>query len=182
MHTTTDIRTDTPDEHRTNQVPGPRDGRDGNVTPGRSLRVFLTAPVELPGSFDAPTAARRSERLLREPSTTPLARARAAGITAAWTGTCSATVELARLEGPHAGAIPGGFPTALPGSPPWDVSDTDVRVALYRWALTEGTQFDIYRWVNLADLAEIWPLLALPDGIHEEWQMVLRAAGLIETA
>lgn len=113
----------------------------------------------------------------------PAERAIQAGIAAAWTGRCDGTVDLTRLAGPRSGWLrPAEVGSLeLPGSPPWPLAHPDVRRALYEWALTEGTQFDIYRWVNLTDLAEVWCSLRLPDGVHAEWERVLRAAGLLPT-
>ncbi len=110
----------------------------------------------------------------------PVDRARAVGVTAAWTGGCSATVDLSRLAGPRNAVIADDIPAELPGRPPWDLAEPRIRAAVYSWALTEGTQFDIYRWVNLVDLARVWPLLDVPEGISHEWAMVLRAAGLMD--
>jgi hypothetical protein len=45
--------------------------------------------------------------------------------------------------------------------------------------LNRGTPFDIYRWVNLADLAALWPGLDLPVGLRAEWGGALRAMGLL---
>lgn len=128
---------------------------------------------------NVPTGAPSAERTGAVPN--PAERAIEAGIAAAWTGRCDGTVDLTRLAGPRSGWL---SPTdvgsvELPGSPPWPLARAAVRCALYEWALVEGTQFDIYRWVNLFDLAAVWPSLRLPDGVHAEWERVLRAAGLL---
>lgn len=115
--------------------------------------------------------------------TAPAERALAAGIAAAWTGHCDGTVDLKRLAGPRDCELTVadvGF-LNLPGSPPWRLSRPSVRCALYEWALTHGTQFDIYRWVNLVDLAAVWDELNLSDGVRAEWERVLRAASLLPT-
>lgn len=111
-------------------------------------------------------------------------RARRAGVTTVWTGTCSATVELARLAGPDDRALPASTsaPVRLPGDGPWRLAMPQVRAAIYAYCLTLGTQFDIYRWVNLSGLAEVWPLITLPAGVRSEWRRVLVAAGLIAKA
>lgn len=49
---------------------------------------------------------------------------------------------------------------------------------IYERCLTAGTQCDIYRWVNLTDLAGLWPGLALPSGVRAEWIRALRATGV----
>lgn len=110
-----------------------------------------------------------------------LARAYAAGITAVWTGPCAACVDLARLAGPEHYEFNSAEGTyfGLPGAAPWHLSDANVRATVYRHVLTSGTQFDIYRWVNLIDLATVWPSLRLPRGVRSEWQGALQAAGLL---
>lgn len=111
-----------------------------------------------------------------------LARARAAGIAAVWTGPCTASVDLARLAGPEHYAFDsaGAAFFGLPGTEPWQLFDLRVRVAVYERVLTSGTQFDIYRWVNLIDLATAWTALRLPRGVRGEWQGVLQAAALLQ--
>lgn len=108
-------------------------------------------------------------------------RAAAAGITAAWTGDCSATIVLARLAGPHDGPIPdteaGRY--GLEGRSPRTLADPGVRAALYSHILTHGSPFDCYRWVNLLDLAVVWHRLDLPRGVRAEWHGALRAAELL---
>ncbi len=110
-----------------------------------------------------------------------IARARSAGISAVWTGDCSATVELARLAGPRDGllALPTVARLRLTIPPPWRLAAPGVRAALYRHCLVSGTQFDIYRWINLVDLAQVWEELVLPPGVRHEWGRVLAAAGLV---
>lgn len=105
-----------------------------------------------------------------------VARARAAGVSATWTGDCSATVELSRLRGPRHGAAAPADPRS---GPVHDEAMPATTAELYRWALTDGTQFDIYRWVNLYDLARMWADLDLPAGIRHQWELVLRSAGLV---
>lgn len=111
-----------------------------------------------------------------------VARARRAGVTAVWTGDCSGTVELARLAGPHDGLLTGadGLRLRLVRPGPWPLADPGVRVALYEYCLARGTQFDIYRWLNLCDLAAVWARLRLPHGVRGEWARVLVAAGLLD--
>lgn len=117
-------------------------------------------------------------------SSEAVARARAAGISAAWTGSCDGTVQLDRLAGPHAGELTDRDASRfrIGGRGPWLLSQTPVRVAVYREVLTHGTQFDIYQWVNLPDLAAVWRHLHLPRPVRHEWAKVLRAAGLLGPA
>src|SRR5699024_1808674 len=88
-----------------------------------------------------------------------------------WTGDVSATVDPTRLAGPADGWItPDDTPPVdLPGPPPWRLSLPAVRAALYRHCLVDAGPFEIYRWVNLAALAHIWPSLDLPDGVASDW-------------
>lgn len=113
----------------------------------------------------------------------PVTRARDAGVTTVWTGRYSATVDLARLAGPRDGllTVTDAGRLRLPGEPPWPLSSPDIRAALYECCLVCGTQFDIYRWVNLTDLAAVWTMLRLPPGVRHEWAKVLLAAGLIRS-
>lgn len=114
----------------------------------------------------------------------PAAAARRAGVTAVWAGNCSGTVDLARLAGPRSARIGAGDGIAarLPGRPPWQLAEPRVRVAVYRYCLTAGSPFEIYRWVNLTDLAAVWASLALPRGLAREWRGALEAAGLVTAA
>lgn len=45
----------------------------------------------------------------------------------------------------------------------------------------DRTAFDVYRWVNLPDLAALWPRLNLPAGLRAEWSGALHAIGLLES-
>ena len=144
-----------------------RDTHHGPAGPGR-------ARIVTKGCDPAPA----------EPEADPATRAAQAGITAVWTGDCSGSVELARLAGPRDGLLTASDAGRLrrAGRAPWSLADPAVRAALYEHCLICGTQFDIYRWVNLADLAAVWHLMRLPAGIGDEWGRVLVAARLLETA
>lgn len=156
------------DHGTTEQVSAPRDAK----TRRRSHHAAIGAPR----FFEQPDSVFEQSD--------PVERARAAGVTAVWTGTCSATVELARLAGPIEGTLAAGECARyqLPGEPPLQLADPEVRIALYEHCLTAGTQFDIYRWINLRELATYWDLLTLPAGVRREWECVLSAAGLLESA
>lgn len=94
-----------------------------------------------------------------------------------WTADCSATVELARLAGPRDGTfqIPGRL--AHPSCPirPCDLDRTECITALYTRCLTVGNQFEIYQWVNLDNLVELWDKLVLPVGVKAEWAGALHS-------
>lgn len=109
-----------------------------------------------------------------------VARAREAGVTAVWTVDHSATIELSRLAGEYDAILAeadaerlGLARNELP-----ILTDPKVRVAVYQHYLEDGTQFDIYRWINLIDLAVTLPHLSLPEGATRDWEHVLEAGGI----
>jgi len=103
-----------------------------------------------------------------------------------WTADLSATVDLTRCAGPRGGrtrapsCMTGGCPCLSPAE--IDLSESVNKARLYECCLNRGTPFDIYRWVNLADLAALWPGLHLPVGLRAEWGGALRAMGLLAAA
>jgi hypothetical protein len=103
-----------------------------------------------------------------------------------WTADFSGTVELARCAGPRTGMAPppdcwtGCFTGTASGE--LDLSNPACKAALYECCLSRGTPFDIYRWVNLEDLASLWPRLHLAPGLRAEWEGALRDIGLLEPA
>lgn len=155
-------------------------------------RIGGTAPhqqLHLPAGYAAaiPTRITHREDAPLEPGTEGSAttvevtrRVAKAGITATWTGDCSATIVLARLAGPRDGPVSASEArrSGLRGKPPWTLSNPEVRVAVYERVLTNGTQFDCYRWINLIDLATVWHQLHLPHAIRTQWKRVLTASGL----
>lgn len=90
-----------------------------------------------------------------------------------WTGDCSATVDVDRCVGPRGrlAAPPGCW--ADSGLGEFDLGEATHRVALYECCLRHGTPFDIYRWVDLVDLAALWPRIRLPAGVRAEWATAL---------
>lgn len=159
------------------------DAVDDRLMPRRARHTPL-ADVFEPQMRPAPWVPRVSvvtKPLAKSAPHDPVSRARAAGVTAVWTGDCSATVELSRLAGPHEGIVQQaeGERWSLPGRGPWDFAEPAVRRAAYEFCLVAGSQFDIYRWVNLTDLAAQWHALDLPDGVRGDWARALVAAELI---
>lgn len=125
---------------------------------------------------------RRHAAIVRSPlAIDPGTRPGVQGIAAVWSGSCSATVELARLAGPHEWRLSASDAAALrlPRFSGCRASDPAVRAAVYEFCLVLGSPFDIYRWVNLPDLAGVWQKLSLPPGVKAEWRGVLVAAGLL---
>lgn len=151
-------------------LPSPRDGVPSAVDPASTVIPLLRSA----------SARRVSEPSREDRLADALAQAHAAGVAAVWTADHSASVELARLAGPrdhllndaearHFG-LHDGVPRQLALGP--------VRCAVYERILCAGTPFDIYRWVNLLDLALVWPVMYLPCGVRDEWQRALQAARL----
>lgn len=100
-----------------------------------------------------------------------------------WTADCSATVELARCAGPHDGRVRMPACCTAPEPSPGaeiDLSLATTKVRLYECCLSRGTPFDIYRWVNLADLAALWPRLSLAPAVRAEWGSALHAIGALD--
>jgi hypothetical protein len=97
-----------------------------------------------------------------------------------WSPDCSATIDLTRLGGPRQGVIHPP-PHLLPARPGigWDLADRGTKVQLYQACLRGGRPYEIYRWVNLPDLVELWPALELPARIAHPWTRGLRDAGLL---
>ena len=100
-----------------------------------------------------------------------------------WTADCSATVDLSRLAGPLTGRwqIPqrlGHLPCSDSGGR-CDFNRTRCVTGLYSRCLTAGSQFDIYEWVNLFNLARLWDQLLLPRGLRAEWAGALRSWGAL---
>jgi hypothetical protein len=98
-----------------------------------------------------------------------------------WTGSCSGTVDIARLQGPHDVVLSkhdaSRFGLSMAGV--CRLADPAVRPVVYEFCLRFGSQFDIYRWINLSELAAIFKTLRLPGGITEEWRSVLVHARLL---
>jgi len=99
------------------------------------------------------------------------------GPAAVWTADASATVELARLSAPAHGRIDP--PGHLLVAGPVNLDDMASKVRLYRACLLLGGPYDMYQWINLAELLRVWPLLDLPAGIAACWTRALRDAGLL---
>ncbi len=100
---------------------------------------------------------------------------------AVWTADGSATVELARMTGPAHGVVDP--PVYLRAGPPpvgpqVDLDDPISKALLYQACLAGGSQFDIYRLVNLDELVRVWRLLDLPSGVAACWTRALHDAGL----
>lgn len=132
-------------------------------------------PLLRPAAAPLPAPRGRDDRLAEA-----LAHARSLGVTAVWTADHSASVELARLAGPqdHQLSDTEAAHFGLRHGCPRQLALGPVRCAVYERILCTGTPFDIYRWVNLLDLATVWPVMYLPHGVRSEWERALHAASL----
>jgi hypothetical protein len=156
-------------------LPGPRRHADHPQQPAISAPPSPNAPASSVPPFEV------AEQALDPDIVRSLAmRAERAGVGAVWTADYSGTVELRRMAGPldrEIGVTRWRWDEP-PHAGPWRLADIDVKATIYRVTLSTGSQFDIYRWVNLIDLARLWPVLDLPGGVRAEWSWALRAAGL----
>lgn len=53
------------------------------------------------------------------------------------------------------------------------------RALVYEQVLTEGTQSDVRRYVDLNKLIDLWPELVLPDHVRSAWEGWLRSNGYL---
>jgi hypothetical protein len=148
-------------------------------TADRVLQVARRVLRQRPGqpcAGHAPLVAAVRETLMKD----ALHAGWKAGVTAVWAPDGISTVELARLEGPHDAELTRRQADAhgLPGAGPWVLRDPRVQVAVYRHRLTEGSPFEMYRVVNLLDLAQVFGELELPEPIRYDWERALTACGL----
>ncbi len=88
-------------------------------------------------------------------------------------------VELAHVLGPARGVIepPADLLAHAPADTSWDLDQTATKIRLYEFCLIHGSSFEIYRCVNLGELARMWPQLCLPTGIRAQWAGALREIG-----
>lgn len=95
-----------------------------------------------------------------------------------WAAGNGAVIELGRLAGPHTGIMK--TPIHLLPAPPTrlDLDDPADRALLYTACLRFGDPYDVYRYVNPTDLAEVLPSLPLPDTLRRLWAHALRDSGV----
>jgi hypothetical protein len=97
---------------------------------------------------------------------------------AVWAGNSGGIIELDRLEGPRTGRIePPEY--LFPESAATVTLDLDVpqhKARLYTACLCHGNPYDVYRYVNLADLKILLPTLRLPESIADAWLHALEGA------
>ena len=100
---------------------------------------------------------------------------------AVWAGDSGNVIELDRLAGPRTGLIEPAhhlFPD-LPDPVTLDLDVPRHKTRLYTACLLRGSPYDVYRYVNLTDLAVLLPTLELPAAIAEAWLDAIRRAGLV---
>ena len=56
----------------------------------------------------------------------------------------------------------------------WDLRDKRQRVQVYELVLTEGTEEDVRRFINVDELIELWADLWLPPHVRTAWSNHLR--------
>jgi hypothetical protein len=64
----------------------------------------------------------------------------------------------------------------------WDLRDRRQRIQVYELVLTEGTEADVRRFINLDDLVELWTDLWLPPHVRSAWSNHLRRLMGLELA
>lgn len=79
-------------------------------------------------------------------------------------------VERAHVLGPSRGIVeaPAHLLDHAPADECWDLDQT-AAIRLYEFCLIHGSCFEIYRCVNLAELARLWSGPSLPTGIRAQW-------------
>lgn len=95
---------------------------------------------------------------------------------AVWAGNSGSVIELDRLEGPRTGRIepPQHLFPEFPGTVTLDLDKPPHKARLYTACLRRGSPYDVYRYVNLADLGILLPTLALPTAIADAWLHALQ--------
>jgi hypothetical protein len=56
----------------------------------------------------------------------------------------------------------------------WDLRDRGQRLQVYEIVLTEGTDDDVRRFIELDELIDLWDDLWLPDHVRQAWARHLR--------
>lgn len=138
-----------------------------------SKSVELRAlPTLQPPVVGAPAPAR--ERIRRQDRFAPLHNV------AVWTGDAGSVIELMRISGPHEGFVDAP-PHLLKGGPSCriNLAAPGVKIRLYTACLLRGSPFDVYRLVNLRDLAALLTRLPLPAPITDTWRAALCRVGLM---
>ncbi len=51
----------------------------------------------------------------------------------------------------------------------WDLDDVRQRAQVYELILTEGTEADVRRFIDVRELVALWPRLYLPAHVREAW-------------
>jgi hypothetical protein len=60
----------------------------------------------------------------------------------------------------------------------WDLDDIGQRVEVYELVLTEGTDDDVRRFIELEELVSLWPRLYLSSHVRQAWSEFLRGRGV----
>jgi hypothetical protein len=51
----------------------------------------------------------------------------------------------------------------------WDLEDRRQRIQVYEMVLTEGTEDDVRRFIDIDELVRLWPDLWLPPHVRAAW-------------
>ncbi|WP_420442912.1 hypothetical protein, partial [Candidatus Poriferisodalis sp.] len=68
---------------------------------------------------------------------------------------------------------------AWSGQGEFDLEDRRDRMYVYQLVMTEGTEDDVRRYINVDHLMEMWSGMWLSPPVHERWQHWLRDRDLI---
>lgn len=60
----------------------------------------------------------------------------------------------------------------------WDLGIERQRIQVYQLVLTEGTDDDVRRYINLDELISLWPQLNLSPHVREAWCAFFQARGI----
>ena len=64
----------------------------------------------------------------------------------------------------------------------WDLDDKRQKAQVYELVLTEGTEEDVRRFIDVDELVRLWPDLWLPSYVRKAWSVHLRSLRGIELA
>ena len=64
----------------------------------------------------------------------------------------------------------------------WDLRDPRQRARLYEIVLTEGTDDDVRRFIDVDQLIALWPALYLPEHVRLAWRAFIKRTRDLELA
>lgn len=63
------------------------------------------------------------------------------------------------------------------GDPVYDLDDPQQRRLVHMKVLAEGLDADVRRFIDVAELAALWPGMVLPSAVRDAWEPWLRDRG-----